>query len=70
MSATTNTCADVINQTMWNNKTIIIQKKSIFDKLLYSLSVVKIGDLVSETGNFLQSLNTLQAIYPQSSVLN
>ena len=52
--------AEVINQTIWNNKNIIIQNKSIFE-FLFSLGVVKTRDLVFETGNLIQSLNILQA---------
>jgi len=37
-----------------------MQNESIFDELLFSRGVVKIGDLISETGNF-QSTKILQA---------
>ena len=60
-SAIINSHADVINQIIWNNKNIIIQNRSIFHEFLFSPGVVKIGDLVSETGNFFQSLKILQA---------
>ena len=51
-SATVNSYEDVINQITWNNKNIVIQNESIFDELLFSRGVVKIGDLICETGNF------------------
>ena len=47
---------------IWNNKNIIIiQNKSILNELLFLLGVVKIRDLISETGNFFQGLKILQA---------
>lgn len=46
----------VINQATWNNNNIINQNSSIFNEL----GVVKIRDLISETGNFLQILNIFQ----------
>ena len=45
---------------IFKNKNIVIQNESIFDELLFSRGVVKIGDLISETGNF-QSTKILQA---------
>ena len=51
---------------IWNNKNmIIIQNKSILNELLFLLGVVKIRDLISETGNIFQGLKILQAnLYP------
>ena len=50
-SATINSLADVINQIIWNIKNIIMQE-SIFNEPLFSLGVVKIRELISETGTF------------------
>ena len=46
---------DVVNQTIWNNKHILIEKKSCFIKHLIDHRIVKIGDLISNTGRFLES---------------
>ena len=46
---------DVVNQTIWNNKHILIEKKSCFIKHLIDHGIVKIGDLISNTGRFLES---------------
>ena len=39
---------DVVNQTIWNNKHILIGKKSCFIKHLIDHGIVKIGDLIAE----------------------
>jgi len=46
---------DVVNQTIWNNKHILIEKKSCSVKYLIDHGIVKIGDLISNTGRFLES---------------
>ena len=46
---------DVVNQTIWNNKHIPIEKKSCFIKHLIDHGIVKIGDLISNTDRFLES---------------
>lgn len=49
---------------IWTNKNIIfiiIQNKSILNELSFLLGVVKIRDLISETGNFFEGLKILQA---------
>ena len=46
---------DVVNQTIWNNKYILIEKKSCFIKHLIDHGIVNIGDQISNTGRFLES---------------
>ena len=52
---------DVINQIIWNNKNIVVDKQSLFKKHLFCQGMVKIGDLLSNTGKFLQSSKVLTA---------
>ena len=52
---------DVVNQIIWNNKNITIGKASIFDKKVIRKGIVTIGDLLSDTGVFLKSVNVLNA---------
>ena len=52
---------DVVNQIIWNNKNITIGKASIFDKKVMRKGIVTIGDLLSDTGVFLKSVNVLNA---------
>ena len=52
---------DVVNQIIWNNKNITIGKASIFDKKVIRKGNVTIGDLLSDTGVFLKSVNVLNA---------
>ena len=44
---------DVIDQIIWNNKNIVVDKQSLFEKHLFCQGIVKIGDLLSNTGKFL-----------------
>ena len=44
-----------MNQTIWNNKHILIEKRSCFIKCLVDNGILKIGDLISNTGRFLES---------------
>ena len=46
---------DVVNQIIWNNRHILIEKKSCFIKYVIDHGIVKIGDLISNTGRFLES---------------
>ena len=52
---------DVIDQIIWNNKNIAVDKQSLFEKHLFCQGIVKIGDLLSNTGKFLQSSKVLRA---------
>ena len=52
---------DVVNQIIWNNKNITIGKASIFNKRVMRKGIVTIGDLLSDTGVFLKSVNVLNA---------
>ena len=52
---------DVVNQTIWNNKFILIENKSCYVKHLAVNGIVKIGDLISDNGKFLESEKLLQA---------
>ena len=52
---------DVVNQTIWNNKFILIENKSCYVKHLVVTGIVKIGDLISDNGKFLESEKLLQA---------
>ena len=46
---------DVVNQTIWNNKHILIEKRPCFIKYLVDHGILKIGDLISNTSRFLES---------------
>ena len=52
---------DVINQIIWNNKNIVVDKQSLFEKHLFCQGIVKIGYLLFNTGKFLQSWKVLTA---------
>ena len=52
---------DVVNQTIWNNKFILIENKSCYVKHLAVNGIVKIEDLMSDNGKFLESEKLLQA---------
>ena len=52
---------DVVNQTIWNNKFILIENKSCFIKHLADQGIVRIGDLISDRGRFLESDKLVQA---------
>ena len=49
-----------MNQTIWNNKHILIEKRSCFIKCLVDNGILKIGDLISNTGRFLASEKILR----------
>ena len=55
------TLNDVFNQIIWNNKNITIGKAPIFDKKVMRKEIDTIGDLLSDTGVFLKSVNALNA---------
>ena len=46
---------DVVHQVIWNNKNITVQGLSLFETHLFSKGIVTIGDLLSETGIFLEA---------------
>ena len=52
---------DVVNQTIWNSKFILIESKSCCIKHLVAHGIVKIGDLIFDNGRFLESEKLLQA---------
>ena len=52
---------DVIDQIIWNNKNIVVDKQSLFEKHLFCQGIVKIGDLLSNMGKFLQNSKVLTA---------
>ena len=52
---------DVTDQIIWNNKNIVLDKQSLFEKHLFCQGIVKIGDLLSNKGKFLQSSKVLTA---------
>ena len=52
---------DVVNQTIWNNKFILIENKSCYIEHRTLHGIVKIGDLISDSGRFLESEKLLQA---------
>ena len=56
-----NTYRDVVHQVIWNNKYIIVQKLSTFEKLFYSKGIITVGDLLSDAGVFLKDANMLKA---------
>ena len=55
------TYEEIVEQIIWNNKKVTIGKESFFVKHLFSLGIVKIGDLLSDTGKFFKSLIVLVA---------
>jgi len=55
------TYEDVVDQIIWNNRNIVIHGKSLFEKHLFTKGIVKIGDLLSDTGKFLESPKVLEA---------
>ena len=52
---------EVVNQTMWYNNFILIENKSCYVKHLAVHGIVKIEDLKSDNGRFLESDKLLQA---------
>ena len=51
---------NVVKQTIWNNKFILIENKLHCTKHLAVHGIVKIGDLISDNGRFLKSDKLLQ----------
>ena len=52
---------DVIDQIIWNNKNIVVDKQSLFEKHLFCQEIIQIGDLLSDMGKFLESSKVLTA---------
>ena len=52
---------DIVNQVIWNNKNITVQKLSLFEKQLFLKGIVTVGDPLSDTGVFLKGANVLNA---------
>ena len=50
-----------MHQVIWNNKYIIVQKLSTFEKNFYSKGIITVGDLLSDAGVFLKGANVLNA---------
>ena len=46
---------DVINQIIWNNKNIVVDKQSLFKKHLFCQEIVKIGDLLLQSSKVLSA---------------
>jgi len=61
VSSTVNTYDDTVNQIIWNNKNIVVQKISVFEHHFLSAGVVKIGDLLSDTGKFFKGSKVSEA---------
>ena len=47
---------EVVEQVIWNNKDITIEKRSIFKKDLFSKGIITIDDLLSDAGIFLKGV--------------
>ena len=52
---------NVVNQTIWNNKFILIENKSCYIKHVAVHGIVEIGDLISDNDRFLESKKLLPA---------
>jgi hypothetical protein len=52
---------EIIEQSLWNNRFILIDKKSVFNQCLFYKGIVKVGDLLSVEKSFLRSENNLRA---------
>ena len=50
---TNETMDGVLEQTIWNNKFILIENKSVYYSSFISIGLVTIGDMLSRTGSFL-----------------
>jgi len=61
---------DVIDKIIWNVKNIVVDKQSFFEKHLFCQGIVKIGDLLSNMGKFLQSLKVLAANLSHLNILS
>ena len=44
---------DIMNEIIWNNKFICIDKKSVYRNDLVNLGIVKVGDLITDNNLFL-----------------
>ena len=61
---------DVIDQIVWNNKNIVVDKQSLFEKHLFCQGIVKIGDLLSNTGEISSKFEVLTANLSQPNILS
>ena len=52
---------DVGHQVIWKNKNNTVQKISLFEKHLLSKGIVTIGDLIPDTGIFLEGVKVLHS---------
>ena len=52
-SSTPVTFNDIMNEIIWNNKFICIDKKSVYRNDLVNLGIVKVGDLITDNNLFL-----------------
>jgi len=52
-SSTPVTFNDIMNEIIWNNKFIYIDKKSVYRNDLVNLGIVKVGDLITDNNLFL-----------------
>ena len=53
----------ITNQIIWNNKYILSEGKSFFQSGFYNLGILKVGDLVSRDGVFLNSDKILNSSF-------
>ena len=44
---------DVMNEIIWNNRFICIDKKSVYRSDLFNLGIIKVGDLITDNNLFL-----------------
>ena len=52
-STTPVTFNDVMNEIIWNNRLICIDKKSVYRSDLVNLGIIKVGDLITDNNLFL-----------------
>ena len=59
-SRTPVTFNDVMNEIIWNNRFICIDKKSVYRSDLVNLSIMKVGDLITDNNLFLHEDPSVQ----------
>ena len=52
-------CQEVANEIIWNNKFLCVDKKSVFRRDLFSMGLLKIGDLISGNSTAFSFMNLL-----------